>query len=131
MPRKKLDPVAKQTYNVRYLLDDDGSWFVRAIDVQGAHSSGRRISSARTNIREAIAVALDVDEHSFELTETFDLPNLEALTAAQKLRADAKQLSDDADRALKIYVATSPLSVRDLGELLGLSFQRIQQLKSS
>ena len=75
--------------------------------------------------------ALDIDEHSFELNETFDLPNVEALTAAQQLRVDAQQLTEQADRALKTYVATSPLSVRDLGELLGLSFQRIQQLRNA
>ena len=48
----------KPTYNVHYRLDDDGSWFVKANEIQGAHSAGRRTTTARANIREAIAVVL-------------------------------------------------------------------------
>lgn len=125
-----MDTIVKPSWAVRYRLDSDGSWFVKATDVQGAHSSGRRIATARTNIREAIALVLDIEDDSFDLTETFDLPDIEALSAAQKMRQDAAQLTEAADTALKNYVKTSQLSVRDLGELLGLSFQRVHQLRS-
>jgi predicted RNase H-like HicB family nuclease len=129
MPRRKVDAVDKRTFHVHYRLDDDGSWFVKSTDLQGAHTSGRSIVTARANIREAVALVLD-DDDPFELTESFDLPDLDALTTAQQLRAEAQQLTETADLALKSYVAKSELSVRDLGALFGLSFQRIQQLRS-
>lgn len=130
MPRKKVVAVSTPpTFHVHYGLDSDGSWFVKARDVQGAHSSGRRISTARANIREAIALVLDTDD-PFELSESFDLPDSDALKSAQHLRTQAKLVTDSADRAIKEYVQQSQLSVRDLGDLFGLSFQRIQQLKT-
>ncbi len=131
MSRRKMDAVEKPTFSVHYRLDTDSSWFVKASDIQGAHTSGRRITTARANIREAIGVVLDIDEDSFDLSETFDLPDSEALTNARPLRAQAQSLAETADQALKAYVSQSKLSVRDLGELLGLSFQRIQQLRNA
>jgi predicted RNase H-like HicB family nuclease len=77
---EKRGSVVKQTFAVHYRLDSDGSWFVNTGDVQGAHTSGRHITTARANIREAIALALDVDEQSFDLLETFDFPDVDALT---------------------------------------------------
>jgi predicted RNase H-like HicB family nuclease len=69
-----------QTFAVHYRLGSDGSWFVNAVDVQGAHTSGRNITTARANIREAIALVLDGDEQSFDLLETFDSPGGDELT---------------------------------------------------
>ncbi len=129
MPRRKVDTVDKRTFHVHYRLDDDGSWFVKAADLKGAHTSGRSIATARSNICEAIALVVD-DDNPFELTESFELPDIDALTATQQLRAEAQQLTETADQALRNYVAKSELSVRDLGALFGLSFQRIQQLRS-
>jgi predicted RNase H-like HicB family nuclease len=61
-----------ETFHVHYSRDSDGSWFAKARDLQGAHSSGARISAARANIREAIALVLDIKNPTFELSESFD-----------------------------------------------------------
>ena len=67
-------------YGAHYIVDDNGAWFVKVADIPGPHSHGRTIAAARKNIREAIALVLDLnDDASFDLTETFDIPNREQL----------------------------------------------------
>ena len=56
--------------------DDNGWWLVRCPALQGTHSHGRTLSSARANIREAIALVLDLDDvTSVELVEDIRSPN--------------------------------------------------------
>jgi predicted RNase H-like HicB family nuclease len=119
-----------ETYAVHYSHDDNGLWLVRALDLPGAHSHGRSIIAARRNIKEAIALVLDIDDESvLNLTESFVFPDDTKLDQVLALRGEAQKLTVDADNALRAYVSRSVLSVRDLAELLGLSFQRIQQLR--
>jgi predicted RNase H-like HicB family nuclease len=122
----------RASYNAHYIVDDNGAWFVKVADIPGAHSHGRTIASARKNIREAIALVLDLDdEASFDLSETFDIPNREQLDAVLALRSRAQTVASDADQATRAYIARSTLSVRDLSELVGLSFQRVHQIRQS
>jgi predicted RNase H-like HicB family nuclease len=128
-------PIAQgafKTYAVHYSHDDNGLWLAQAADLPGAHSHGRSITTARRNITEAIALLLDVDDEStFRLAESFAFPEDNKLDEVLALRGQAQRLSADADNALRSYVTRSVLSVRDLAELLGLSFQRIHQLRAN
>lgn len=139
MPRRTVaDAVTEhRTYRVVYERDDNGRWFVHCPDVQGAHSHGRTLSSSRDNIREAIAVVLDLeDDTSFDLSEKIRLSDSElqqAINTATSQRADARKLEQLAARATSEAISESigsddALSNRDLAELLGLSHQRVQQL---
>ena len=120
------------SYNAHYIVDDNGAWFVNVADIPGAHSHGRTIAAARKNIREAIALVLDLDnDDSFDLTETFDIPNREQLDTVLALRNRAQTVASDADQATRDYISRSTLSVRDLSELVGLSFQRVHQIRQS
>jgi predicted RNase H-like HicB family nuclease len=120
------------SYNAHYIVDDNGAWFVKVADIPGAHSHGRTIAAARKNIREAIALVLDLDDDTcFDLTETFDIPNREQLDTVLALRNRAQTIASDADQATRDYIARSNLSVRDLSELVGLSFQRVHQIRQS
>lgn len=127
----------KDVYKVVYRRDDNGSWFVKAPEVQGAHSHGRTLAAARRNIREAIGLVLDIeDEQGFRLEEDFRLqdPRLQAaIKKARALRDRAAEIDTEVQAATEeaLMVALDPrvgLSLRDLGELMGLSFQRVQQL---
>jgi predicted RNase H-like HicB family nuclease len=127
----------QNTYRVIYERDDNHRWFVRCPDVHGAHSHGRTLAAARANIREAIALVLELDDESgFNLAEEVRLsdPHLQQLLdRARKLRDTASQAEEEARRATVEAVAESTgsntsLSVRDLADLLGLSHQRVQQL---
>lgn len=125
------------TYRVRYEHDSNGRWFVRCPDVPGAHSHGRTLASARNNIREAIALVLDLPDGSpLTLDEEFELDDLEvkeALDHARQLRKQVMKLDARSRTATLTAIATvknsdESLSMRDLADLVGLSHQRIQQI---
>jgi predicted RNase H-like HicB family nuclease len=127
----------QRTFRVVYERDDNGRWFVRCPDVQGAHSHGRTLPSSRRNIREAIAIVLDLeDDTSFDLSEEIRLHDSElqqAINDATTQRADVRRLEQLAAQATREAISESmgsndALSNRDLAELLGLSHQRVQQL---
>jgi predicted RNase H-like HicB family nuclease len=91
-------------YRAHYILDDNGSWFVKVADLPGAHSHGRTIVAARKNLREAVALVLDNDdETSSDLAETFDIPNREQLDTVLALRNSAQCIANDADQATRDY----------------------------
>lgn len=134
------EPMTRPTYNVTFERDSNDRWFVRCPEVRGAHSHGRTLASARSNIREAIALVLDIkDETEFDLVETVHLldSGLQvALNTARDLRQRAVDLEAEASSATIDAVAASAnsedsLGMRDLADLLGLSHQRVQQLAST
>ena len=66
--------MATIAYRVVFEPDDNNSWFVRCPTVPEAHSQGRTMTEARANIREAIAVVLDIDPSAFGLVEEVHSP---------------------------------------------------------
>ncbi len=132
--------MTRPIYNVTFERDGNDRWFVRCPEVRGAHSHGRTLASARSNIREAIALVLDItDETEFDLVETVHLldSGLQvALKTARDLRQRAVDLEAEASSATIEALAASAnsedsLGMRDLADLLGLSHQRVQQLAST
>lgn len=127
------------TYRVTYKMDDNGWWFVDAPDVPGAHSNGQTIARAQANIREAIAGMLDLPggvEATMELEESYDLPDdvKSALCAVRHARDELEKLTEDlresTDNALATLQSHYPdMGLRDRAALLGVSFQRIAQLR--
>jgi predicted RNase H-like HicB family nuclease len=131
--------MTRAAYEVTYERDSNDRWFVHCPNVPGAHSHGRTLASARFNIREAIALVLDIrDEAGFDLVETIHLPDAElraALDTARNLRQRAIDVDEKASKATLEAVAASvssedSLGVRDIADLLGISHQRVQQLAS-
>lgn len=86
----------RTVHHVVFERDDNDRWFVHCPDLPGAHSHGRTLASARSNIREAIALVLDVAEgSSFDLVEDIQLndPTLQdATTRARGIRDQASDL---------------------------------------
>ena len=130
--------MTRPNHTVTYDRDDNDTWFVKAVDVPGAHSYGRTIASARDHIREAIAVVLDVEPDDFDLSEEIRIPDASleaAFETARASRASAEMAHDEALRstaeALRLFDKSEmALSLRDLSELTGISFQRVQQVLS-
>lgn len=130
----------RTVHRVIFERDDNDRWFVHCPDVQGAHSHGRTLASARSNIREAIALVVDVAESSsFDLVEDIRLndPTLQgSVEQARKLRHRANGLEQQARSATleaieRSATSDTTLGMRDLAELLGLSHQRVQQLAAA
>lgn len=123
-----------KSYRVVYELDESGSWIATVRAVRGCHSYGRSINEARERVREALGLFV-TNAASARLVDDIRLPAslrrlLEAQREARK-RAEQEQARARAalSRAVQSLVDAQGLSVRDAGELLGLSHQRVQQIR--
>jgi len=125
-------------FTVLLRRDDNGWWIVQVREVPAAITQGRTLVEARRRIREALALAVnsDVVARSATLIDDVRLPRtvrraLRAVSASRvRLERERRRLSQANDDALFELIGRLKLSVRDAGELLGLSHQRIQQLKA-
>ena len=116
---------------VVYEKGNDGLWFVEVPSVRGCHTQGKSVAQERERIREALGFRDDAD--SVELREEFKLPaelrNMVVHFLAT--RAKAKALEVEAQAAARKAAAAlkkRSFTVRDAGEVLELSHQRVQQL---
>lgn len=129
----------QRTFNVRYTPDDNGQWLVEVLSSPdsepiGVYTHGRTLAKAEANAREALAAWFgEAEEDSFVLLPTINLePRLiskavEAKQRRQALReqeAEAAKVTADAVSAL----ASRGLSTRDIAYIVGISYQRVQQL---
>lgn len=128
-----MAPVKAASYRVVLERDESGAWIARVPRVPGCHTYGRTLEQARRRIREALALWIE-DADAVELVEDVRLPaaardairrSRRARSAAEARRLDAQAATAEAAQAL---VEELHLGVRDAGELLGLSHQRVQQL---
>lgn len=111
-----------------------GNWWALDVpDLPGVHSQTKRLDQAEAEVREAIAVMLDCEEDSFDIEIEPDLGG--DLKAAMANLAEAKLLADAAADVARqelrrtVVVLTAALSQRDVGTLLGISFQRVHQIR--
>jgi predicted RNase H-like HicB family nuclease len=124
---------AMKTYRVVYELDESGHWIVTVPAVKGCHTYGRSIRQARERIREALGLFVRGAGRA-RLVDEVRLPvNLRRLVNVQRsARKSAEEQQARAQAAIRNAVRRLTrehrLSVRDAGELLGISYQRVQQL---
>jgi predicted RNase H-like HicB family nuclease len=120
-------------YTIVYERDEDGWWVASVKQIAGCHTQGRSVVQARKRIKEAIALFID-DSRNVEFVDQILLPAYAKKAVDQYNSARAKA-SLEKERVQKIAHGTVSLlaeklklSVRDVGEILGLSHQRIHQL---
>jgi predicted RNase H-like HicB family nuclease len=123
-------------YRVVIERDETGAWLARVRGIPGCHTYGRTLRQVRRRIREALSLWVD-DAESAQLAEVIRLPGnaRQAIQRSSAARTRAEQEREDAQRATAaaagILVEGLSLGLRDAGELLDLSYQRVQQLISS
>lgn len=125
--------MAAVTYRVVLERDESGAWIARIPSVPGCHSHGRSLVEARRRVREALSLWV-ADADGAELVDDVRLPR-DALAAVRRsgrsrvrlaeVRSEASTATADAVSRL---VDDLGLGVRDAAYLLGLSFQRVQQV---
>jgi len=134
---RQTEAMAKR-YTVRYEIDESGTWVATIPRLAGCVTQGRSLAQARRRIREALA-AHTGDARAAKRALLVDDIDLGALgkesaglvTSLQRERAELEERKEAVMRATKHAVhrlAKAGLSVRDVGTLLGLSHQRVQQL---
>jgi len=129
----------KNRYVVQFDRDaDSGWWVVRVPEIPGCLTQGRSIAEGRRRIREAMA--LFIDESAAEqatLVDDVRLPRdvMRQIRLVAAKRALAERMRENAGEVTRAAVqqltGQAGLSVRDAAEMLGISFQRVQQLAGS
>jgi predicted RNase H-like HicB family nuclease len=132
-PASERDGCVSKTYNVVVERDESGAWIARVPQVPGCHTYGRTLEQVRRRIREALSLWVE-DADSADLVERLRLPGdaRHAIRRSAAARARAERDRQEAHRATsaaaELLVRRVGLGVRDTGELLGISYQRVQQL---
>jgi len=123
-------------YTVRYEKDETGWWVATVKEVRGCHTQGRTIEQARRRIREALGLFVDHAENA-ELIDDVVLPAnartllKRVLSTRKRAEEEAIKLQNTTAEAAEVLTKDVGVSVRDAGELLGLSHQRVHQLLTS
>jgi predicted RNase H-like HicB family nuclease len=121
-----------KTYTVTYERDEKGLWVAQVKGVAGCHTQGRTLAQARERIREALALFDDAAARAV-LEDDVRLPgDVRRMISAQKsIRSKQKvveeKLHDLNVKAARALTAKVGLSLRDAGELLGVSQEAVRQ----
>ncbi len=121
-------------YTVTYERDEDGWWVASVQGVRGVHTQGRTIGDARHRVREALALEIgDRAAETAEIKDDVKLPAkgrkkvLAAVVARERAEAEKAKAQESIAEAVRVLKKLR-LSMRDAGDLIGLSHQRVQQL---
>jgi predicted RNase H-like HicB family nuclease len=111
--------------------EPDGWWIAYVPSVPGCHTQGRTLAQARERIKESVAVSLD--DPVPVLLQEVRLPKkiegvLLTLKAARVKADDAEAKANEASKRAARLLDEWGVSLRDAGELLGLSHQRVAQI---
>lgn len=114
-------------------IERDGwFWRVRVPHIDRS-TQARSLSEAEAMVRDLVAIMTDVPQNSFDVDMKIILPEdvqleLDQSVAlreqAKRSQAEAARLARDAAHRLR----TLGLSLRDIGQALGVTFQRAKQL---
>lgn len=137
LPRRRLASPLKR-FTVSFDRNEAGWWVARVKEAPAALTRGRTLAEARRRMREALVLALGSGSAArrIALVEDVRLPATalralrEVAASRTRLVQERDRLSDAIDSAISTLLDGMHLSVRDAGELLGLSHQRVQQLRA-
>jgi len=122
-----------KTYTVT--AERSGNWWAFSVpEIHGAHGQARRLEQVRDEARDVISMMLDAEPDSFEVSLSVELdPRLEhvldeAKAARQEFDISQRVVQEKLRFAAEQIKEVGGLSVRDIGSLLGVSFQRISQI---
>jgi predicted RNase H-like HicB family nuclease len=112
---------------------EDGWWIVRIAEAKGVHSNGRTLEEAKRRVREALSLDIGDGAFSVDIVDKVTLPSKARTKLAgyrtARRRAQAEQgKATAATRAAARALKEAGLSVRDAGNLLGLTGSRVSQL---
>lgn len=110
-----------------------GNWWVTECAEVGAVSQVRRLDQAADDIREAIAYLADLDESDVDIRIAPILPSdyqahRDAAQRSSEEAAAAKRRAAEESRQAVAALRATGLSVRDVGTIMGISYQRAAQL---
>ena len=121
------------TYQV--VVTRDGRWWMISVPEIDGLTQARRLADVEQTARELIAVTLDVRLSEVAVEVTFGdidgIPVGPCIATISREKAEAARLEEDAAAKTKSLVkelVAHNVPLRDIGAMLGLSFQRVHQL---
>lgn len=115
----------------------DGRWWMIKVPEIDGLTQARRYSEVEHMARDLIAVTLDIKYSEVQVDLEFDIPGIGDLLARVKRiedeKAEAARLEADAQeesRKVARVLVEAEIPLRDAGEILGVSYQRVHQLVS-
>ena len=126
----------KAKYTITYDRDESDAWIAQVRGVPEAHSCGRTIEQARERVSEALSL-WRANAETAEFVDEVHLPaqarSLVRRSIQARKRADTERLraQNSAMAAARALTERWNFSLRDAGEILGVSRQRVQQIKES
>jgi hypothetical protein len=123
----------KTNYHAQVTRDD--KWWLISIEGINGLSQARRLSEVEQNAKELISAS--TGENLDEIVVAIEVDHVGSIKVARRLatvtakRAKAEELETAASiaaRALATDLASAGIPLRDIGTLLGVSFQRAHQL---
>lgn len=116
-----------------YKPDHQGWWFTSVKELKGCHTQGKTLEQARSRIEEALELFLD-DLNGIELVDEVILPKPERelvesyLNIQAEIEEKRKQLQNLSRQAAQSLNKGLKISMRDTGQLMHISHQRVNQL---
>ncbi len=112
-----------------------GNWWAFSIpEIPGAHGQAKRLDLVKSEARDVVELMLDVPAESFDLELAVKLDARmehlldEARTAREQFESSQRLARETLRAAAEQFKDVAGLSVRDIGSLLNVSFQRISQI---
>ncbi len=110
-------------------------WVAVVRGVRGGATEARRLADLEAEVRDLLAGLLEIDEDSFDLHWSYDgaldRSAVKAVTQTNAARAHLREAQQHYDRVIReaaTELRRESVSLRDAAHLLGVSFQRVQQL---
>ena len=109
-------------------------WAITVPALRGVFSQAKRLSRVEATAREAIAMMLDIDEAEVGPIEVEVQPPeeiadlLDELRRSTSIAGEAAAAAATARRKAARVLSEAGLPMRDIGEMLGVSHQRISQI---
>jgi predicted RNase H-like HicB family nuclease len=113
-----------------------GWWVVEVPEIQGLHTQARRLDQVAAMVRDAASLLTGQPSESFNVELAVVLPEALSENLARRARAaaEAREAQAKASALTRESVrelAAEGLTSRDIGQLLGVSYQRAAQLLAS
>lgn len=115
------------SYAVHAEWDETGWWIVTVPDVPGAITQVKRLSQVREDAAEVIEIQTGEAVNPAGLKIDWFIHGTAGQVAAQA--RTAREQVDNLTRTAVRELRSSGFSLRDTGELTGISFQRVQQIE--
>ncbi len=108
-------------------------WVLTVPEVPGVFSQARNLREVEPMIRDALSLGLEVPPDSFAVDVEVELPKdelaeLRAIKAAQAQALSLQRETAVRSKELVARLESEGLTKRDIGQVLGVSQQRVSQL---